>query len=230
MREITAVLLLFTLYLTGCKKDEPVPHVNLGYSYFPLETGRWIIYDVDSIDYNAFTQKVDTFKFQIKEIQESWFTDASGEPAMRIERWYRKNTSDAWIIKDVWAANRTTTTAERVEEDMRIVKLAFPVKNKSRWDGNAKNINDEMMYKYDNVHLPDTINAMHFDSAAFVLQQADSNLIEKKYSLEVYAAKVGLIYKRFYELNSTGNFSVPFDQRITSGVKYSYTVNSYGKN
>ena len=73
---------------------------------------------------------------------------------------------------------------------------------------------------------------MSFDSTLLVTQLADSNLIEKKISVEMYAKNVGMIYKHFASVKDNDaviDFSKSFNERIDSGFDYYYRIHSYGK-
>lgn len=215
----------------------------MGYNYFPTDIGYYVVYDVDSFYHNDFTSKVDTFKFQLKEKIQSIYNDNQNRSTVRLER-YKKNYSKTisysampWSLKNVWSENLTTSSGEKVEENIRYIKLKFPVKESQEWNGNAQNTLGEKNYKYEFFDLPRTIGGIHFDSVLQVTQYDDkfSNLVEHKYYVEKYARNYGLVYKQVIDVQSqpgsptpSGFFSIPIMQRITSGVQYTMTVNSYG--
>lgn len=231
-----------------CKKEETPP--NMGYNYFPIKVGRYIVYNVDSIFYDDFTGLIDTTKFQLKEKIESVFYDNEGRSTLRLER-YVKYFNDSipyssmnWGLRDVWASNRTSTTAEKVEENQRFIKLAFPVKENQSWNGNAQNTLGELSYEYLFFDETRTIGGIYFDSTLQVTQLEEEFLYSKKYFIEKYARNVGLIYKQVievysqppaswfgttYEADSLALFnSIYIMNRITSGVQYTYTIQSFG--
>ena len=218
--------------LPACKKDTEVTQVDIGYNYFPDEVGSFVIYDVDSLYYNDFTSKIDTFKFQIKEKITENFSDLSSRTTQRVERFYRKNASEIWDIKDVWFANKTSNTAEKVEENIRLVKLVFPLKENLKWNGNRYNNLGEQNYSLKNFNTQYSVGTLKFDSTLTVLQLADSNLIEKKYAYEVYAKNIGLIVKRSIHLadnDSIINFTLPLEKRAKSGFDLCYKAIAFGK-
>ena len=86
---------------------------DLGYNYFPADIGVWVVYDVDSIVYNDFTDSVETYNYQIKEIVESAFIDGEGRETRRLERYIRLTDTLPWSINDVWFANRTASRAAK---------------------------------------------------------------------------------------------------------------------
>jgi uncharacterized membrane protein len=122
-------ILFIVIVFFSCQKDSSTTPVDIGYGYIPEKTGYYIVYDCDSVAYNSFTNKIDSFKFQIKEVIESYFLDNANRNTQRIER-YRKNYSATvpynsmqWVLKDVWYANKTNTTFERVEENQRFCQI-----------------------------------------------------------------------------------------------------------
>lgn len=227
---ISCFVIIGTLY--SCKKDV-APPIDMGYDYFPTEIGKWIIYDVDSTVYDDFSDTVIIYQYLIKEVIESTFIDNQGLETQRIERYKRLDDSLQWVIKDVWFSNRTTSTAEKVEENVRFIKLTFPVNLRNSWDGNAFNTMDEWNYEYTEVDVPCTINSLSFDSTATILQINDSTYIDKIYSLEIYAKNVGMIYKELIDVAANSSEidpNTPLMDRITTGVIFTMKINSYGGN
>jgi len=220
LSHIGIVLLLIVLF-AACKKQNADP-VEMGYRYFPVNTGHWVIYDVDSINYNDFTGTIDSFNFQVKEYVQSAFVDNEGRTSQRLERYVRSADTAAWVIRDVWFETRTVSCAERVEENIRLVKLIFPVRESQQWNGNTYNTLGEQMYQYETIHTPGAIGNIPLDSTLTVLQKSIYTIIGEDYQKEVYATGIGLVYKKYVSLvkDPVGN--------ITSGIDYSYTLKSYG--
>lgn len=230
---IAAIIgLIFIFKFYSCKKDTEVIKVDLGYEYFPSTIGNYIIYQVDSLYYNDFTSTIDTFNFQIKEKITENFTDLSNRETQRIERFYRKNEADDWLLKDVWFANKTGNTAEKVEENIRYVKLIFPLKKNINWNGNRFNNLGEQNYTLLKLHETFKIDNLKFDSIVYISQQNDSNLIDKKVAYEIYAKHIGLVYKKqidIHDKEAVINYTLPLDLRANSGFKVIYKAINYGK-
>lgn len=212
----------------SCKKDAPSTAVDIGYNYYPNNVGSWIIYDVDSIvwdDFNAPVIEIDSFTYQIKEINESVFMDSEGRETMRIERYKRDDATNPWVIKDVWYANKTASNVERVEENIKFIRLIFPVKNGSVWDGNSANINSDWDYQYSEVDMPLVMGGISFDSTLIVNQRDDNLGIIYDYYKEIYAINVGLIYKEGTHLEQ--DIIDPTWANPLKGYDFSMTINSY---
>ena len=215
------VVFLFSFY--SCQKDQNIKLINdLGYEYFPIKTGHYIIYDVDSVVINDFTSKTDTFQYQLLEILESEFIDNENRTAQRIERYKRSDSISSWKIINICQSCRTEKRAEKVENNIKVVKLTFPVKDGLKWNGNAYNNKEAWTYFYKNLNLSQTINGFKFDSTISVILKDEFNLIESKYYEEKYAKNVGLIYKKEEDIKTEIN------GKVKSGISYTQKIREYG--
>lgn len=225
---------LIAFFLTSCKKESSIQPENkaINSNYFPLETGRYWIYQIDSLYYNDFTSKIDTFNFQLKELIESDYIDEAGITAYRIERYYRENAQDNWQLKRIWHASKKNIFAFKTEENIKYVKMIFPVKSGTTWNGNSYNGLGEQTYKYLDVNKNATILNLSFDSVSTILHKADTSLISFENEFEQYAANVGLIKFRKASLKdtrSTIQTSIPIYDRANTGYDVIYSLISYGK-
>ena len=210
LRLITYCLVFCFATLVGCKSDKDnVVRPNLNYNYAGLLVGNYVIYNVDSIFYNDLTNSADTFQYQIKEKLESQITDLQGDPSFRIERYKKHNDSIYWELVDVWNSKITTTNYQKVEENIRYVKLIFPVRANKTWDGNNFNNEGQMMYEYTAIHQPENIGGHSLDSVATVIQQNDINLISQQLYEEKFATKIGMVYQKRLS-RKRANLSAPW--------------------
>ena len=226
---IKIIFFFFTVTIVSCTKENTILKPNLGYTYFPVNVGHYVIYDVDSIYKDDFSGLVTYGKYQIKEVIESEFIDNSGRITYRIER-YRKDTAvyPDWTIYNVWTANLTPTVAERFENNVRYIKLVFPVMLGETWNGNSMNTGVEEDYEYTEVNEGLSINNLTFDSVATVLQADElDNLAEPKYKEEKYAAGVGLIYRKNYIITTKTNPQTGVLD-TASYISYTEQISSYG--
>lgn len=233
-RHSVAFALLVSAFVFSCKKDEPVPE-NAGYNYFPNALGHYCIYEVDSTVYDPFQHDTDFYRYQVKEVIESYFTDNEGRQAMRVERYKRPYIDTVpydslpWAISRVWTFVRTASEAEKVEENQRFIRLTFVPRVSKKWDGNAYNTIGEWKYKYTAVDEPYSINTLHFDSTALVVQKDDENLLESRHYSERYARNVGMIEKKVIDVRDTALvIGVPVANRIYSGVIYNIRLVDWG--
>jgi hypothetical protein len=216
------ILCFSAIYMTGCKEDAIIaPEISYT-QYFQDKVGTYILYNCDSIVYDDFNGTVDTFRFQIKEYYESEFTDNSGRKAIRIERKKRDDTT-SWFIKDVWSLVKTSKQVEKVEEDVRFIKLNFPVKSGKVWNVNALNSLGDQEVEYQEVHKPFSTGTLSFDSTITVVNTDPVNLISEFRNTEVFAMNVGLVYKRFVDVD----YVVPTPE-IKKGVVFTMSAVEFG--
>ena len=220
-------LLVIVLFSCSKEKDEVTP-INVGYSYAGLNLGSYIVYDVDSHHYNL-PFNIDTIvQFQIKEVVDSKYTDLEGEEAFKIIRYRRDSVNGLWVVLDVWNSKITATNYQKVEENVRFVKLVFPVRENTTWNGNVKNVLGEQIYEYTSAHKQETVGTLVFDSVATILQFEDVNLVQERLFEEKFAAGVGLVYKKTRDVNNAFSSS----QGLwfpDVGEDVTYTVSSFVK-
>lgn len=229
------VIWFFSLlfWVISCSKNKEASTPDLGLDYFPLATGNFRIYQLDSLFYNDFTGKVDSFHFQVKELVGDSFSDGAGVLRYRIERYYRKKPADSWRIADVWSATVNSSYASVIEENIHRVKLSFPVKAGRQWNMNSFNPNTEEPVTYDFVGTPQARGGISYNQTLRTSLPSDSSLINQNSSVEEYAKGIGMIYKKYVMLedrDSVIDFSKPFPSRVDYGFDVTYTLIEYGKN
>ena len=217
---ISSILLIaFSALFSSCKKEVDVEAIRFGYEYFPTEVGTYRIYLVDSIGHDITS---DTARFQIMEVIEDEFTDNIGQPSYSIGRYKRYSNSDDWIFQAVWVEKKTTTFAQRVEDNQRFVRLVFPVKEDQVWDGNAFNTLPAWNYSYSGIGAARLIGPFNFSNTITVNQRNNVNLVDQEIASEIYAADIGLIYKKLIDLN--------IQEDGLTGIELEMSILSYGQN
>jgi len=222
-------LFISIIFFATCKKEDIAP-MDMGYEYFPSNPGHWVVYDIDSTFYDDFNDTIINYHYQIKELVESVFLDNQSRPTQRIER-YKCIDSMNWYLSEVWSSNITSSTAEKVEENVRYVKLIFPIVSGKNWNGNAFNNLNNLGYpdyEFDNISNPYSVDGVTFDSTVTVIQNNEYNPIQQYDQLEVYANNIGLIYKKYKMINIHFNSEQP--DTTYQGVNYTYKIVSYGDN
>lgn len=215
------LLITSILSLGACEDKVEEPVVLDGDSYFPMQPGHWVIYQVDSTIYDAFLATGSKItSWQVKEELGKRFTDNEGRSAITIKRYIRQDSTVAWSDEQpiVWYAVKEEDRAERVEGDRRFMKMVFPISEFREWDGNVY-INDfnetntwyqyyrygayaDWTYTYSQIETPFQINNLTFDKSITIAQQDKENLIEKLFGTEVYAPNVGLVYREEWILKT----------------------------
>ncbi len=229
---LTGFLLIF---LVGCSDDDTgqVTNPEPGYAFYPAESGRFIVYQVDSIYHDQPVSNEpgihDTVSFFLKEVIDGDFDDAIDEVSFEIKR-FKKSTIEAdWQLTDVWFAKRSSRNVERVEENQRFVKMAFPILASAEWDGNALNDLDEWVYKYDSLFESRSIDSLLFDRTIRIDQRNFLTQVNDELAWELYAEDVGLIYRYHKVLFTRPNYlNNRVAANIISGIEYRWKIINYG--
>ncbi|HNQ62062.1 MAG TPA: hypothetical protein PKJ62_06710 [Bacteroidia bacterium] len=219
--------LIFLVLLAGifsCKKETIIPS-SPSFNYFPVEIGRWVEYDVDSIFHGENDDNNDdsvyTFHFQIREEIDSSFINGQGQETQIVKRYKRNSSMEDWSLTNVWTQTLTLTGAYRIEDNVAYHKLAFPINSGINWNGNDANTLEEETYSYEEFHVPTTIGGVTFDSTLTVVQIEEENFIERIYGKEKYATGVGMIFKQRDNLGKRNGI-------VVKGLEYKMTLRDFG--
>lgn len=213
---------IIALIISACNERttlDPEPFDDSHYGYFPLQTGKYLVYQVDSIIYDfapgGGTVR-DSFRTFVKEIFEDTLRDQTGQLNFTIERYERKSDTTAWILKSITTAARTETQAIRTEDNFRFLKLVFPLDTRSEWDGNIwidENREIEIAgerirpftnwgYEVDSIDVQAIVGQFTFDSTLLVTEADDKNIIERRLSRVRYAKHIGVVWREQWILDS----------------------------
>lgn len=200
----TAYIILCFLLLNSCKKDEyETVNRSYGKGYSSTRPGSYNIYKVEEIIYDDFFNTIDTFRYQLKESNQSFFTDNLGRKALRIER-YKMNTNNQWDLLNVWYSVEDNVSYERVEENIRYVKLSFPLNEEVVWNLNAYNSENSNYVYYNLINQKYSLDSFKFDSAISVKSDPVSSSLRQREYNEVYARNIGLVYQNIVHIDKNG--------------------------
>ncbi|HOY39572.1 MAG: hypothetical protein KBB11_09595 [Bacteroidales bacterium] len=232
MKQWVFILISFSLFAASCDNTpEAEPAGLYGLQYFPLDTSKFILYDVVEITIDKPVNVYDTLHYQLMERYSEPYTDNSGNLAYKMERWVRDDDLSNFTLSDVWVAQVSDQSAQTVEENVRFVKIRFPARPNRSWNGNVFNIYESQEYYITNIDKAAEINGFSFDSTLTVVQQLDSSLIHKNDCIEIYAKNIGLVFKQKININSQEVIpNVDIDDRITTGTKYYQKIIGFGIN
>lgn len=226
------ILASFSVLYFSCKDDKVEPSIESSYiGYFPLDSGFWIEYSADSIvhldsdDQFNLDTAINSYHFQLREVIDSGFVDAEGDWAHRISRYKRNSDTLPWSFVNVWTAKINSASAQRVEDNIRFVKMSFPINPRKTWNGNAFNYFPQEDYYYQDLYQPVSFNGLAFDSSVTVVQNDFTSNVNRILKKEIYANHVGMIYKQLDSLNTVHlptNVVV-----ILNGTEYSQQVIDY---
>ncbi len=240
------IISLFILTIFSCREGTTSEDLNIemGYEYYPLEVGKYKVYQVDSTIYDfdgdipIIIESTTFVKEELIEIR----LDNEGDSIYILERFERKDPNDSWEIKDVWSTKRTENTAERFEENVRLIKMVFPVREGTDFDATLyvdENfiifVQGESLEAYKNwnseiqtVGVPEEIGSIPFNDVATITHADDENLIEKRFSQSKYAKNIGLVYREEWILDTQDlTEEIPWEEKADKGYIIRQTILDY---
>jgi hypothetical protein len=151
----------------------------------------------------------------VKDIIDTSFTDQEGFTANYILRYERPIADSNYKLKYAYLVTDKKNTIEVTDNNLRFVKLVFPITYKGTWEGNkyitATNTNDPnnfysgWLYKYLDYDKPLTLDSTSFEKTITIVQnnilEGDTSvntptvLTDYSFSRERYARNIGLVEK-----------------------------------
>ncbi len=241
---ISLCLVSLVILLPSCKDKVENITIDYEYDYYPLDSGRYIIYDVDSIRFSwqpttgsGYIQYTDTIRYQLKEFYAGAFYDSfQGNLKYRIEYYRRNSTDDPWQNDRVWYAIKTATNLQRQEDDLRFMKLVFPPREGYSWDGTVFITKTGLFeflqnwkFQYVNVGKPFSVNGIDFEKTLTVnhILPDEDNRIDYQYSREIFAKGVGIIYRDWDKITKQNVLSGWGNPQQATGHRIKMRINSY---
>ncbi|MBK9335667.1 MAG: hypothetical protein IPM98_03380 [Lewinellaceae bacterium] len=196
------------------------------HAYFPLQIGKYVEYQVDSVvcDFGPGGETLrDSSRTLIREQITDTLRDNTGQLVFVVERSERNSDTLPWVLRRVWSAARTHTQAIRSEDNLRFLRLVFPIERRTRWDGNiwidtyqeievaGERIRPfvNWSYRVDSLDVPARIGSFVFDSTLVVTEVDETNAIERRLSRAGYTKKIGLVWREQWILDSQYCNSAP---------------------
>jgi hypothetical protein len=213
---ICMLLFASAFFIQSCEETFE-PTAVFSHEYYPVELDKYRIYAVDSIVYDEYSCISDTVQYQLKEI----VTDTSFDGANRLyyvlNRYVRPDSSSSWTIKNVWKEQFVGEELHRVEQNLRFINLVFPINETMRWNGLQYILSDTTIsirgssidmfkdwddFTYSNINEPYNLEGSIYPETVTINQVDKINNIERRYSAEVYAKDIGLIFREQFILDT----------------------------
>ena len=228
IRPVLAFILAGVIAIISCKKTVYINPVHPTDYFIPLQVGKYALYRLDSLNFYFYGQLDTTTSYLAKDSVEASFTDGTGDTAWRVVRYQANiNTPTVWVPSQTYVVTPSLQRVEVTENNLRYVKLAFPVDEGFTWLGNTYlpynpykdffSYSDDSHldlslwnFSYKNVNTTLTVNGKKYDSTITVLSAADSLNVpivddstfgSMTYWSETYAKHIGLISRstKLYE-------------------------------
>lgn len=229
-------LICVFISMISCDDDEPVmlDEHALGSDYYPVSVGRSWTFRCDSIIYKDRGVIIrDTTSSYLRETVVDSFKDTNGETVHRLDvDWSRDSLKD-WTLIQSSFIRKNRKQLEKVEHGLPFIRMVFPVQKFRSWDGNERihpkttlNIQGELLeafaqwrYRYEYLDQSRTVNGRNYNQVCEVIETNEENLIERRFSLAMYARGVGPIFREQWILDTQNtNTGLPFEQRAQRGM------------
>jgi len=221
MRKILLVLFVIPVvfHLQSCTKEtgEDLSELSLGYNFYPLEVGKYILYNVDSIYWDDFLKAEIHHRSQMRYECVDSFLNGEGEVSYVINVTERETPTSPFVPSDVIHATISNNRLITTQSNLDIIQLTFPIENGKTWNGLAmlpleehatsfpERFQDpEYVFEYSNFdeeydpgnqYYKHTVTVNHIDQELNNPEEDSTAYAYKNYSKEVYAYNVGLIYR-----------------------------------
>ena len=85
----------------------------------------------------------------------------SGDTIYKLNRFFKRNEADPWQRINTWTIQKNKSNAIRTEENIKFVKLVFPVKEGLRFDGNVY-VNEDLKVEVGGESSNQILSYRHF--------------------------------------------------------------------
>ncbi len=192
-KSILLLSVLFALY--GCEKESDKGSLQNHTNYYPINLGDELEYKIDSIAYDEFTGRVDTFKYLLKEIVEEELIGLDQSLSYRIGVYVKKNDTLPWKKSRIIQKSILNTRIEVLDNNLITIPMTFPVSLFVNWDVNSKNTRSSQEFQYESIHEKETLNQISYDSISTIIEKDVFSFIERDYAFSKYAAGLGLVIR-----------------------------------
>lgn len=128
------IAILFSMG-ASCGDQVINPAPDTGTDYYPLEIGKFLEYQLDSVIFDdaGGGNRTDTLRSVVRETISAIDTDALGDTVYLIERRWKRNQEDPWKLADLWSASKNQFDAIRKEGNLPFQVLKFPLSETQTW-------------------------------------------------------------------------------------------------
>ena len=198
---------ILLLLFAACSEEVIEPPAQLfGTSFFPLQAGYAIEYEVEKVTFKEFEPTDTSFYYLREEIGDTLNQLNATGIAQKVLLYSRTDSLGNWQLDSVWTVRKDFNRIIKTENNISFIKLALPLESNSSWDGNALNALESKLYRIENFLLPHK----ELERAFKVVHQQDSSIVDKRVSWEIYGEGVGLVESLKINLQYISDITDPF--------------------
>lgn len=226
MKYFVKFLMVLAL-IAGCEGEETTLR-DSGSAYFPLNKGIYQVYSITETLYSGSnTPERSTYEL-MTEVVDSIVS--AGGYLYVINRSRRQSETAPWEPLDTWSGRKNSREAIVSEGNTPFLKVIFPVREGTRWDGNTFNTLGEDEYELKNAAEPYVVGGMNFEHTLTIEQERNEDFVVfNDTRREVYALDVGLVYRETIQYDYCTDDNCLGQQKIVSGIEVKQAIKQYGK-
>lgn len=231
MWRIRKPVLWVILFLAGCSDSDLSSPA--GQDYFPLHLNNYWDYAVTQTDILETVTCGDGGRtqtsYQLRMLVTDSMKSAEGGYTFIIHRYTRSDDAHSWADLDTWTARVSSNSVVQAEGNTSYIKFVFPLKENLKWNANLYNNLTTENHSLKDVGKSFQVNSTTYSKTITVVQSDyDDIFISRDNRSEVYAYKVGLVYKK---IDQRTYFLDPCygQQKIQKGLLYEQSLIGYGK-
>lgn len=219
-------ILAFVVFVLGCSKSEFEEKVEISNTHLPLTVGNSWVYTVDSL----LITKNGSERYSSSTLLKEEIVSQDEDQRYRVQRSVRKDTSEAWKIKEYYYLRYEGFRLIRTDVIDKIM-LTYPLVDSTTWNALAYSTNDVIYniifddikpyrnYSNSLLSVTDGIKVVHMDRE-FVL--------DKYLDIQYFRKGVGITKEQFGSLFSQNNTTdIPFVDRADYGFLIEKNLISY---
>lgn len=218
---LSALVLLSTSF-SGCKEEIEKLQPELPIDYLSLQSGKYIIYRLDSTIFTQNGRTQEIHSYQEKVVIDKEITDNLGRPSYRFYRFLRDVAGQSpWVSSGSFFITPGQREIEFIEDNLRVIRLIVPVKQGETWKGNRFLATDPYNTHYEfsddsHIHLEDwdftyssfgeviTLNGKTInnvitiqgpDESVNVTMSDPNSFGSRTFYVDKYAKNIGLVYQ-----------------------------------
>jgi len=219
-------ILTIVLFFQSCDNNSTEP-LNV-YDYFPLEIGRYQIYDVKEETYSAGVKAPVIRTYQEKDEIERMSTNSQGIPTYIFSRSTRVLSTDYWQKIKEFSVEKYPDRLLTNIDNQTFLSLVFPIDEKVTWNGNTYNNLDVENYRYQNINKPQQKGTINFDNSLTVLERKDTSIINRYIGIKQYGLGAGLISDEQTAYEYCQNDACIGSETIESGTHKTRIIIEFG--
>lgn len=216
----TIGFLVFSVFtLSSCKQDkvEEEPALDSGYAYFPMN--EKLVREYKVLEERYAGETIDTTSYFLKE--ELQVVENKGDENQQVVRRYKRTSATAeWVFDSLWIQARNDASAFSIENNLRLLKLTFPLVEGTSWDRNLYNVNETKLVVAQELGKPMQQQGLIFEETIKVKIDSFITFVNSDYAFEVYAKNIGLVKSYSKYLNHQPN-------KDTTGTRIEKVLISY---